>query len=917
MSSPRLPTGATLALTAALALGLSLAPLPDALRPLPQLARGPLAPGLLALLRPARRGADRPPPPAQPLDAEPSEEAEPALAEAALTGAAPAPPPLDARQLHALAGDAEQGLGEATRAKAAALEALRAQLGAAHVELEPGCRRAGATAGSCEEEALAPFFAALRALDTGGAQAPVRVVHLGDSLVASDHITDLLRARLQERHGSGGAGLLFIDRPQKSGRGVRAGTASAGFQVTRLTDLEVPPGQAGLLGVTFSTAAGASETARFDAAGARVAELFFLAQPGGGSVQVSVDGRVLQRVQTRFERAQPAFARLSLPAGARELLLRTQGKVELHGVSLERGGPGVVYDTVGLAGADARVFLRAQAPVFRAELRRRHPSLVVLMLGGNEAFRLSRGWTSEVEVRRDADALALRVREQVPEAACLVVGPLDAAVRTLGGELVARKGTAPVARILREVAQARGCAFWDAQAAMGGEGAAERWLAAGVLHEDLVHPRARGSDLMGHLLDFALARAFARSRPPDAAVAAAVPDPAGLHFPEALARTFAAWRAREAGAPERLAIAQLGASHTAAHYFSDHLREVLTARFGERGRGFIAAGKSSPRLERAKVTRALSEGWTVEDALATPAADPQTSRVWGLTGTRAVGAPEATLRIAFCEGCADEAGAPAVPATLQLSWVAAAGGSVPELLVDGERVPLSAGPAPAAPGLRITQLPVQGAAHTLELRNPGPAPLTVLGAALELERPGLVYDALGLPSATAATLASFEPGSLAQQLKARHPGLLVLWYGTNEASAPALDAERYRTEYGKLIAQLREATGAECLLIGPTDRLAEGGGEAPSLATVLQVLPEVARAQGCAYWSARAAMGGELSMVRWQRAEPALGLPDGVHLTPVGYERLADLFLADVLAAYAHAGTSPAQPRAVAEGQKP
>ena len=80
----------------------------------------------------------------------------------------------------------------------------------------------------------------------------------------------------------------------------------------------------------------------------------------------------------------------------------------------------------------------------------------------------------------------------------------------------------------------------------------------------------------------------------------------------------------------------------------------------------------------------------------------------------------------------------------------------------------------------------------------------------------------------------------------------------------------------------------------------------------------MARQQGCAYWSARAAMGGELSMVRWQRAEPALGLPDGVHLTPVGYERLADLFLADVLAAYSHAGRAPAQPpRAVAEGQQP
>ena len=331
---------------------------------------------------------------------------------------------------------------------------------------------------------------------------------------------------------------------------------------------------------------------------------------------------------------------------------------------------------------------------------------------------------------------------------------------------------------------------------MGGEGAAARWLAAGLLHEDLVHPRARGSDLMGHLLDFTLARAFAAAAPPRVAVA----DPAGLHFPEALARTFAAWRGREEGAPERLAIAQLGASHTAAHFFSDRVRSALGARFGERGRGYIAAGKASQRLEQARVTRAMSEGWTVEDALATPAADPGTSRLWGLTGTRAVGAPGATLRIGFCEGCPEDR----VPATLQLSWVS--GESVPELLLDGAPVPLHAGPPEAGPGLRITQLPTEGSAHTLELRNPGPGPLTVLGAALEVERPGLIYDALGLPSATASTLASFDAEALAQQLKARRPGLLVLWYGTNESNHPALDGTGYVAEYGALLQRLRAAT---------------------------------------------------------------------------------------------------------------
>ena len=94
-----------------------------------------------------------------------------------------------------------------------------------------------------------------------------------------------------------------------------------------------------------------------------------------------------------------------------------------------------------------------------------------------------------------------------------------------------------------------------------------------------------------------------------------------------------------------------------------------------------------------------------------------------------------------------------------------------------------------------------------------------------------------------------------------------------------------------------------------------GDSEAPSLGVVLRALPEVARQQGCAYWSARAAMGGERSMVRWQRAQPPLGHADGVHLSAAGYERLADHFVADLLAAYARA--KPEAQKGVARGEKP
>ncbi|WNG40327.1 hypothetical protein F0U61_46565 [Archangium violaceum] len=910
----------TLAFTLALAVGLSLVPqLPEALRPIPSLAKGPVVPQLVALVTTSSAASKRkavgvepdtdtnaPEVPVLPEEDEPEEETEVAEASGSDAGV-PEPSPGVAEAEADPLGLA--GLGPTQRAKAQRMEALREKMGAQHVDLEPGCRRMGAS--GCEESGLAPFFDALRALHEGRRTQPVRVEHLGDSLIASDHITDVARERLQDRHGSGGKGFLYIDRPTRSGRGVRAGQASEGWVFTRIIDRAPPKDRLPFSGVAFAAGNAGPQDVRFAIEDARTAEIFFLAQPGGGSVQVLADGKQLQRVQTRWTPAEVANARVKLPADAKTLTLKTRGKVELHGVSLENGNPGVVYDTIGLPGAYAGVFLRTHQPFFRAQMRQRKPSLVVLMFGGNEAFRLSRDWTKPEEIKQEAQALVKLVRESVPDAACLVWSPIDAAVRTMGGELVPRRGSRLVADIFREVAKEGGCAYWDALNAMGGEGSSIRWLSAGMLNEDLIHPRSKGSDLLGHLFDLAIQRAYAASRPPPLVAN----DRPGLQNTEkTLTATFKRLSTLEKGEEARLGILQLGASHTASHYFTDVMRNALTKRFGDAGRGFIAAGKASDRLKPAGVSRELTGEWTIEDAL--QATTP--GQAWGLSGIRAVGAPGAALRIRFCEGCD---AAPTPPARLSLYWLDGPGAGQMEAKVDGSAMPPEPPPPEpfTTPTVRIRSFPVTGPAHEVEVLNKGGGTLTVLGAALDLEQRGVAYDAAGLPGSTASTLASEDPQALAAQLSSRKPQLLVFWYGTNESGQADLDAEKLRTEYGELIARLKkDAGGAECLLLGTTDRMqqsSEGTWEAaPGLAKVLTVLPEVARAQGCAYWSARAAMGGDHAMLRWQ--QNGLGHTDGIHLTPEGYEKLAGMFLTDLLAAYeAFKAQPPALASEVVQGR--
>ncbi|MFP2896856.1 GDSL-type esterase/lipase family protein [Corallococcus sp. 4LFB] len=517
MSLKPTSTGWTLAFTVLLAVGVSLAPLPEKFRPLPSLRQeGSLGPKLAALVLPASlRGVKAPRPPADSMapDVPPSALAE---ADTAVTDTDPQAGPR-VGEAPAVPGIGLEELSAPTLANALELEALRERMGAKHVDIELNCRKTRAD-GSCEEDGLAPFMKALGDLRSDARRTPVRVVHLGDSLIASDYITDVVRDRLQERFGSGGPGFLYIHRLASAGRATRAGTASTdGWKMERLVDTHWPRDRVGWTGVAFSTS-GPAQGTRYSVEGARQAELFFLAQPANGAVQVAVDGKNTQRIQTRAfgSKAEAAFARLRLPEGAKTLTLTASGKTELHGVAVESGTPGVVYDTVGLLGGMAEVYLRAQPQAFRAQLKHRKPSLVVLMVGGNEAFFLSRERTTLDEVRSQMKELVSRVRAAVPDAACLVMSPIDAGVRTMSGELVTRRHSAEVSEVFREEARAGGCAFYDTLAAMGGEGSALKWLESGLMLEDLVHPRVRGANLLGHLFDLALQRAF-RAAPPSAA----------------------------------------------------------------------------------------------------------------------------------------------------------------------------------------------------------------------------------------------------------------------------------------------------------------------------------------------------------------------------------------------------------------
>ncbi|GHG78462.1 hypothetical protein JJE73_33915 [Comamonas sp. JC664] len=375
----------------------------------------------------------------------------------------------------------------------------------------------------CARTALAPFFTALDALASGTASRPVVIEAFGNSLIAGDRIVDVLRDDLSTAFGSAGRGVLLVDRMAPYGGRGRTSASASGWQPRTLGELRAPPHPFGITGV-YHVATHAKARSRFKLEGEARGTLWWLDVPGGGALTVMSEGEVLARTEPAGDGASRATA-FTLPEGARTLDVVAEGPgAVVQGVVLQHARPGIVLDTLGVPSSDAGLYGRVDGAALTSQVAERAPRLLVFFLGGNESKRIEWKRLDMEKLRTDLSTLLRRMRAAAPESACLLVGPMDA-VRGPGAKaqsLTQRPSLEAVNAAEREVALAEGCAFFDFYAAMGGKGSLVRFHEAGFMHDDLVHPRGAGLDVLGHLVTDALLRAYVETPPAASPIAASV-----------------------------------------------------------------------------------------------------------------------------------------------------------------------------------------------------------------------------------------------------------------------------------------------------------------------------------------------------------------------------------------------------------
>jgi len=375
---------------------------------------------------------------------------------------------------------------------------------------------------------------------------------------------------------------------------------------------------------------------------------------------------------------------------------------------------------------------------------------------------------------------------------------------------------------------------------------------------------------------------------------------------------LAAAERKEPGA--RVGVIFFGDSHTAGDSMTSRLRSGWQRRFGDAGRGLVAAGRPAAKHYYQRDVRYGASGrWKAAVGGKNGDAEP-----FGIVGLRVFGDKKGSqLWVETCADCL----AGATVAQFEILYQAGPEHGILRYRVDdGAWQQLATKTAPIEPPHPARHvIPVPRGPHKLTLEHGGGGRLDLYGVGLETLEPGVIVDSLGVVGRRLGSLRSWDWSIIGEQLATRDPRLVVLQYGTNEADDPDLDLEAIAKYYDETILRVRAAAPtASILILGPPDMGVREGGRAcdrrkpkegvvvpecewrtPAVLTEIIAVQHAAAARNkVAFFDTFTAMGGPDRMHGWVTAEPRSAFKDHVHFSDAGYQLWADVLSGALLAEY-------------------
>ncbi len=333
----------------------------------------------------------------------------------------------------------------------------------------------------------------------------VTILHIGDSHVAGDFMTNALRSFFQNRLGDAGRGL--ISPPSLKGYHATGVDQEFKGKWNNFNSRYEKDKYYGLSGVIMQTEhSGATYSISTKKADSITFHL--LSEIGGGKVEITTDTHTV----THVTRSSLGTEMAAITVAGKQAVLKTigGGRVTVLGVDLRNTARGARYINIGLSGATGEVNKFWNRGIMRAQIDAIKPDLIIWSYGTNEGF--DDNFKPEKYIKTVQSGFNF-IKSVAPQADWVIVGAPDGQ-RKAGKGRECRDGWKrppkldEVNKTLNQLARDNDFAFFDWSKAMGGKCSMVKWISRGNGAQDHVHFKISGYEKSAKLLQRFLQRKF-------------------------------------------------------------------------------------------------------------------------------------------------------------------------------------------------------------------------------------------------------------------------------------------------------------------------------------------------------------------------------------------------------------------------
>lgn len=352
--------------------------------------------------------------------------------------------------------------------------------------------------------------------------------------------------------------------------------------------------------------------------------------------------------------------------------------------------------------------------------------------------------------------------------------------------------------------------------------------------------------------------------------------------PEALTRFYGALEDLRGGQDTdgKVRVLVYGGSHTDADIYPQYVRSYLQERFGDGGHGFVHVARPWRWYRHVDYRVEGAKYWITEHAQRRKGRD---DGFYGLMGCSLAAKTKRAFGKVVPRGGA-------VGADYEIYFLRQPKGGSFQVLADGKKLATVRTRA-EEPGPGYHHFVLPEGQHEIEVKLDGNGEVRLFGMTIEREQPGVVVDTLGIGGTRAANMLRWDETTWTDNVSHRDPDLVVLFYGTNEATDEDQPIAAYEHDLRAVLDRIQGAAPhASCLIMGPGDfpRRGEDGAwqNRQRIDDIIEVQRRVSAESGCAFWDTKAFMGGKGSMPLWAAAQPPMAKQDHIHFTKRGYVRI-------------------------------